>query len=206
MSALQTPINNSVEVAIESAKATVADKVTVEFKGNITSVVSSDFEFNGIAGVAGEPKFSDGKTTVEFTLVTKLDLTKGLGVVTTVKSPQSADYLGHKVKGLESVTIKDGIAPKAVSASTVTGSVYVDVKFNEAIKVYYTPDAFKVFVNGTSVKVKGAILKDNTTDTAQIWLEEAIPAGVKAQVSIPSGKSIVDTEDNVAEEVFETIQ
>ncbi|MEC0310120.1 S-layer homology domain-containing protein [Paenibacillus lautus] len=205
LSALQTEIKNSVEIPVESAKATAANKVTVEFKGNITSVVSGDFTFAGIRAVAGEPTFSDGKTTVVFTLNTDLNLA-ALGNLTIDPKPQTADYLGHKIEAGQTVAIKDGIAPKAVSASTVTGSVYVDVKFNEAIKVYYTPDAFKVFVNGTSVKVKGAILKDGTTDTAQIWLEEAIPAGVKAQVSIPSGKSIVDTEDNAAEEVFETIQ
>ncbi|EGG33921.1 S-layer homology domain-containing protein [Paenibacillus sp. HGF5] len=205
LSALQTEIKNSVEIPVESAKATAANKVTVEFKGNITSVVSSDFTFAGIRAVAGEPTFSDGKTKVVFTLNNDLNLA-ALGNLTIDPKPQTADYLGHKIEAGQTVAINDGIAPKAVSASTVTGSVYVDVKFNEAIKVYYTPDAFKVFVNGTSVKVKGAILKDGTTDTAQIWLEEAIPAGAKAQVSIPSGKSIVDTEDNAAEEVFETIQ
>lgn len=168
-------------------------------------MVSSDFTFAGIRAVAGEPTFSDGKTKVVFTLNNDLNLA-ALGNLTIDPKPQTADYLGHKIEAGQTVAINDGIAPKAVSASTVTGSVYVDVKFNEAIKVYYTPDAFKVFVNGTSVKVKGAILKDGTTDTAQIWLEEAIPAGAKAQVSIPSGKSIVDTEDNAAEEVFETIQ
>ena len=40
----------------------------VEFNGNITSVVS-DFTFAGnIKGTAGEPKFDNGVTTVEFTL------------------------------------------------------------------------------------------------------------------------------------------
>lgn len=204
LSAQQTEIKDSVEISVKSAKATAANKVSVEFDGNITSVVSSDFKFAGISGVAGEPTFSDGKTTVVFTL--NADLPKALGNLTTEDTTQSTDYLGHKVAPKQSVTIKDGIAPKATGASTVTGSVYVDVVFNEDVEVYYTPDAFKVYVAGSPAKVKGATLLSGSTNTARIWLEEAIPAQAKAQVSIPSGKSIVDTEGNAAEEVYETIQ
>ncbi|EHB45775.1 S-layer homology domain-containing protein [Paenibacillus lactis] len=205
LSALQTPIRSSVEIAIDSVKATADNKVTVEFEGNIASVVSSDFTFDGKSGVAGEPKFNNGKTTVEFTLNGKLNPT-ALGNLVVSPEPQTSDYLGHKIEAGKTYGIKDGIAPKAESASTVTGDVYVDVKFNENIKVYYAPDAFKVFVGGESAKVVGATLKAGTTDTARIQLEKAIPAGSAVQVNIPSGKFVVDTEGNAAEEVYQTVE
>ncbi|PAK51959.1 S-layer homology domain-containing protein [Paenibacillus sp. 7541] len=204
----QTPIADSVAIPVKSAKATAEDKVTVEFNGNITSVFSSDFYFGTLRGTAGEPKYNDGVTKVEFTLNGKFSDVTNLPLLTTVANPQSSDNLGHKIAKVDGLQITDGIAPKAIEARSVVGDVYVDIEFNEEINVYFTPDAFKVYVNGGEVKVKGATKA--SANVVRVELEQPFnPTIPGAQVSVPNnknGKYIVDLEGNAPDTVYESIK
>ncbi|HAG00986.1 MULTISPECIES: Ig-like domain-containing protein [Paenibacillus] len=203
----QVKISDKVTIPVKSVKATALDKVKVEFSGNITSVVSSDFTFAGnIHGTAGEPKYDNGVTTVEFTLDRELNKAN-LGQVTTVGDPQTSDNLGHKIEVLTGKDIEDGIAPKAVEAKTVTGNTYVDIEFDEKVTVYYTPDAFKVYVDGTAVEVTGAT---NASDTV-VRVQLAKPFNptdrtLGGQVSIAKGKYIVDSKGNSADAVYQEVK
>lgn len=199
-------IGQGVQIPVKSVKATALDKVKVEFNGNITSVVSSDFTFAGnIKGTAGEPKFDNGVTTVEFTLDSKLNAAS-LGLLTTVAEPQTSDNLGHKIEALtvaSNKAIEDGIAPEAVEATTVTGNTYVDIEFNEEVTVYYTPDAFKVYVDGDSVTVKGATKVG--AKVVRVQLEKPYNPTIGGQVSVAKGKYIVDANNNAADAIYKEI-
>lgn len=208
---LQIPISPSVAIPVKSVKATALDKVKVEFNGNITSVVSSDFYFGTGSvqrtGTAGEPTFDNGVTTVEFTLNGKLD-PAALGLLTTVGTPQSSDNLGHRIAKITSAdnkVISDGIVPEAVEATSVVGSVYVDIEFNENVTVYYTPDAFKVYVDGdgSTVKVKGAT--NLNEKVVRLELDKPYNPTVGGQVSVAKGKYIVDANDNAADAIYKEI-
>ncbi|OOC63770.1 Ig-like domain-containing protein [Paenibacillus ihbetae] len=198
-------IKDSVSIGVKSVKATSLDKVKVEFEGNVTSVVSSDFYFGTTQGVAGEPKYDNGVTTVEFTLNNKLN-PADLGLFTTIDKPLSSDNLGHKVQQVTTaanVAIGDGIAPESVKATAVTGDVYVDIEFNEAVTVYYTPDAFKVYVDGNPVTVKGA--KNQSDKVVRVELEKPFNPTIGGQVSVAKGKYIVDKSGNSADAVYKEI-
>ncbi|MEX3620597.1 S-layer protein [Paenibacillus glucanolyticus] len=202
---LQVPISDSVAIPVKSVKATALDKVKVEFSGNITSVVSSDFNFGALKGTAGEPSFDNGVTTVEFTLNGKLD-PAALGLLTTVGTPQSSDNLGHRIAAITTAddkVISDGIIPEAVKATSVVGSVYVDIEFNENVTVYYTPDAFKVYVDGSPVTVKGAT--NLNAKVVRVELDKPYNPTEGGQVSVAKGKYIVDGNGNAADAVYKEI-
>lgn len=189
-------------VKVNSVKAVALNKVDVEFEGVVTYVNQGDFLFNGKTAVAGEPQYDGNKTTVTFTLSDNLD-PANTGSFATVAEPTSSDAYGHKVAQVPVTNIADGIAPKATVAKTVVGTTYVDVTFNEEVNVYFTPQAFKVFVNGDSADVVSASVKSDDKKTVRIELKNAIKAtDVSVHVSSTnSGKYVVDTKNNAAEEI-----
>ncbi|MCJ8012772.1 S-layer homology domain-containing protein [Paenibacillus sp. KQZ6P-2] len=203
ITASQTKVNDqaTATIGINSVKATALNKVVVEFDGIVSYVNQNDFKFNGSTAVASAPQYDGNTTTVTFTLSKDLD-PQALGNFETVEQPTSSDAYGHKVAKTPSTGIKDGIAPKAVKATTAVGATYVDITFNEEVSVYYTPGSFKVYVNGNGADVKGATtLADK--HVIRVELDKAVPTDAySVQVSATnSGNNIQDKDGNNAEAI-----
>lgn len=195
-------------IAINSVKAIARDKVEIEFDGNIVYVDQNDFLFNGETGVSSEPKYDDGKTKVEIKFSSDIFASDAKNVTfATVKEPKTEDSYNNKVEA-GSKAIKDGIKPKLSKKSdevTVAEATYVTIYFDEAVNVYFTPEAFKVYVNGND-DVKAVSAKANG-NSITIQLDKAIAKNVNVVVNMANNankKVVTDLSDNAAEDFTTT--
>ena len=194
-------------IEITSVKAIARDKVEIEFDGNIVYVDQTDFLFDGKTGVSSEPKFDDGKTKVEIKFDSDLFNADATNVkFATVASPKSEDSYNNKVEAVTTArAIKDGIKPKLSKETlTVAEATYVTVNFDENVDVYFTPEAFKVYVNGNDdVKAIGAVANGKSIT---IQLDKKLTAGDRVSVHMTNNannKFVTDKSKNAAED-FDT--
>ncbi|MFC9541050.1 S-layer homology domain-containing protein [Lysinibacillus sp. NPDC056959] len=200
---------------IESVKATAKNKVEVEFKNPIQSLVQGDFTITG-SEIAHNEISTDGKT-VTFTLKTDLKEDAKDVNLTVKPSPSTLDVLGKTIaSGVTAVA--DKIAPTVDTEKNIVAVQGTDNKiqitFNEAVKLDGKPESDFIVKNAlkssnNTVKVDKVELKDATTNakgdevstTIILTLAEGLTS---ATVEVNDARFIEDAAGNVIAKIAPT--
>ncbi|WP_083791411.1 S-layer homology domain-containing protein [Paenibacillus sp. oral taxon 786] len=196
-------------VDIKAADVKATDRKTIQVKtdGPISYVDKNDFVFTGLTtstyGV--DVALKDNNTVIEFTFDKEvLPYNSGVTVSTVDKGLiKSSDSYGRKLKEFSAVTVKDEIKPELDTTNKpVAQNDKVTLTFTENVKQYFTPKAFKVFVNGNSVD---AIAASASGKQIVITLADVIPTEATVEVYLEgneSGKFVTDLAGNPAADFF----
>lgn len=208
--------NSKIGIDADSVQATAKNKIVADFKGELTRVYSSDFEFVKADGTTLTTGFnasivnaSEGKTTVEFKFNSDVVPVNSGWNLKTKGTTQSVDAYGRALSPVD-VPVADKIAPELdktngnnpLDLATATGATYHEavLTFNEDVNVFYTPKAFEVYVNGDKVDTVGARavgkqlfvqFKSDLTNAQINSLEVYLNGNA-------NGKFVVDTAGNAA--------
>ncbi|MDR9853386.1 S-layer homology domain-containing protein [Paenibacillus sp. VCA1] len=214
-----------IEVDKDSVQATAKNKVVADFKGELTRLYASDFEFTIGGKTYNSSDFSAtivnasaGKTSVEFKFYNDvIPANSGVTLKTVAQNDiRSVDGYGRTLEAIVSAPVADKIAPElytannanplsaSIGTSTVGGATYYEAEltFVENVKVFYTSAAFKVAVNGNYADTVGARVDGNKL---YVQFKSDVKVGDIRNLEVylngnANGKFVVDEAGNAAED------
>ncbi|MBP2001793.1 hypothetical protein J2Z69_002849 [Paenibacillus shirakamiensis] len=199
-------------------KAIAKNKATIQFKGELTLVDKNDFVFatlpeNTTVNISNQT-VDNGVTTVEFTFSKDVfnNDAKNITVSTKASDLKTSDSFGRKIAVFTNKSLSDKIAPAIVTTDALSAPAgkVLTVAYQESLNVYFTPKAFKVYVNGNLVTLGNAIQAGTDEKNVQLTLSAdaaALKVGDRVEVYLEnnaSGKFVTDKAGNASADFFLT--